>query len=153
MPGQKLVNAVAVPRGAGLAASQYVGGQSEGVLALAMVLSLALGVIMVMAIGGADMPVVISLLNSFTGLAAAATGFVLHNNALIISGALVGASGMLLTLMMGRAMNRSIANVAVRRVRHRWRRARRPRSARRRPGARHQPRRRGRDAGLCAARS
>jgi NAD(P) transhydrogenase subunit beta len=70
-----------------------------------------LGVIMVMAIGGADMPVVISLLNSFTGLAAAATGFVLHNNALIISGALVGASGMMLTRMMGAAMNRSIANV------------------------------------------
>jgi len=95
----------------GLAASQYVGSQSEGVLALAMVLSLVLGVIMVMAIGGADMPVVISLLNSFTGLAAAATGFVLHNNALIISGALVGASGMMLTRMMGAAMNRSIANV------------------------------------------
>jgi NAD(P) transhydrogenase subunit beta len=95
----------------GLAASQYVGSQNEGVLALAMVLSLLLGVIMVMAIGGADMPVVISLLNSFTGLAAAATGFVLHNNALIISGALVGASGMMLTRMMGAAMNRSIANV------------------------------------------
>jgi len=68
-------------------------------------------VIMVMAIGGADMPVVISLLNSFTGLSAAATGFVLHNNALIIAGTLVGASGTLLTQMMGRAMNRSIANV------------------------------------------
>jgi NAD(P) transhydrogenase subunit beta len=54
---------------------------------------------------------VISLLNSFTGLAAAATGFVLHNNALIIAGALVGASGTLLTLMMARAMNRSVANV------------------------------------------
>ena len=74
-------------------------------------LSLLLGVIMVMAIGGADMPVVISLLNSFTGLAAAATGFVLHNNALIIAGTLVGASGMMLTRMMGTAMNRSIANV------------------------------------------
>ena len=66
---------------------------------------------MVMAIGGADMPVVISLLNSFTGLAAAATGFVLYNNALIIAGTLVGASGTLLTQMMGKAMNRSIANV------------------------------------------
>jgi NAD(P) transhydrogenase subunit beta len=111
MPGQKLVNAVLFLAVLGLAASQYVGSQSEGVLALAMVLSLVLGVIMVMAIGGADMPVVISLLNSFTGLAAAATGFVLHNNALIISGALVGASGMMLTRMMGAAMNRSIANV------------------------------------------
>ena len=62
-------------------------------------------------IGGADMPVVISLLNAFTGLAAAATGFELENNVLIVSGMLVGASGTLLTLMMGRAMNRSIANV------------------------------------------
>ena len=62
-------------------------------------------------IGGADMPVVISLLNAFTGLAAAATGFELQNNVLIVSGVLVGASGTLLTLMMGKAMNRSIANV------------------------------------------
>jgi NAD(P) transhydrogenase subunit beta len=66
---------------------------------------------MVLPIGGADMPVVISLLNAFTGLAAAATGFVLHSNVLIVSGMLVGASGTLLTLMMARAMNRSVANV------------------------------------------
>ena len=62
-------------------------------------------------IGGADMPVVISLLNAFTGLAAAATGFELENNVLIVTGMLVGASGTLLTMMMGQAMNRSIANV------------------------------------------
>ena len=69
------------------------------------------GVLFVLPIGGADMPVVISLLNAFTGLAAAATGFELENNVLIVAGTLVGASGTLLTLMMGRAMNRSIANV------------------------------------------
>ena len=111
IPGQKLVNAALFLAVLALAVSEYVGAQREGVLAIAMVLALVLGVMMVMAIGGADMPVVISLLNSFTGLAAAATGFVLHNNALIIAGTLVGASGTLLTQMMGRAMNRSIANV------------------------------------------
>jgi NAD(P) transhydrogenase subunit beta len=70
-----------------------------------------LGVLFVLPIGGADMPVIISLLNSFTGLAAAMTGFVLGNNVLIIAGALVGASGTLLTMLMSRAMNRSIGNV------------------------------------------
>jgi NAD(P) transhydrogenase subunit beta len=69
------------------------------------------GILFVLPIGGADMPVVISLLNAFTGLAAAATGFELENNVLIVSGMLVGASGTFLTIMMGKAMNRSIANV------------------------------------------
>ena len=73
--------------------------------------SLLFGVLFVLPIGGADMPVVISLLNAFTGIAAAATGFELQNNVLIVSGMLVGASGTLLTLMMGKAMNRSITNV------------------------------------------
>lgn len=73
--------------------------------------ALLLGVLFVLPIGGADMPVIISLLNSFTGMAAAATGFVLANNVLIISGALVGASGTLLTVLMGKAMNRSLSNV------------------------------------------
>jgi NAD(P) transhydrogenase subunit beta len=111
LPAQKLVNAVMFAAILALVVWQYVGTQRELLLVIAMALALALGVIMVMAIGGADMPVVISLLNSFTGLAAAATGFVLHNNALIIAGTLVGASGTLLTQMMGKAMNRSIANV------------------------------------------
>jgi NAD(P) transhydrogenase subunit beta len=77
-------------------------------LVLLMAVALALGLLFVLPIGGADMPVVISLLNAFTGLAAASTGFVLDNTALIIGGTLVGASGTLLTLKMGQAMGRPL---------------------------------------------
>ena len=73
--------------------------------------SLVLGAMFVLPIGGGDMPVVISILNSLTGLAAALTGFVLHNQMLVVAGVLVGASGTLLTLLMSTAMNRSVANV------------------------------------------
>jgi NAD(P) transhydrogenase subunit beta len=111
VPGQKAVTAaifVAI-----LAGCVYLGTghESQVLLAAILVVALILGVQMVMAIGGADMPVVISLLNAFTGLATASTGFVLSNNVLIISGTLVGASGSLLTQMMGKAMNRSLANM------------------------------------------
>ncbi len=75
------------------------------------ILSLVLGVIFVLPIGGADVPVLISLLNAFTGLAVAASGFTLNNNLLIIAGTLVGASGILLTRMMSKAMGRSLSNV------------------------------------------
>ena len=70
--------------------------------------ALVLGAMFVLPIGGGDMPVVISILNSLTGLAAALTGFVLHNQMLVVAGVLVGASGTLLTLLMSTAMNRSV---------------------------------------------
>ena len=78
-----------------------------------MLAGLIFGITMVLPIGGADMPVVISLLNSFTGTAAAMAGFVLGNPVLIISGALVGASGAILTKLMADAMNRSVMNIMV----------------------------------------
>ena len=108
--GQQVVNGVlfAALLGLGIAA----GSTEQGVWMVLLLLgALLFGVMLVLPIGGADMPVVISLLNAFTGLAAASAGFVLENTALIIGGTLVGASGTLLTILMGRAMNRSIANV------------------------------------------
>jgi NAD(P) transhydrogenase subunit beta len=109
-PGQNAVNAAVI--GGALAVAVLAGATEAGVwMVLLLVLGLAFGVMLVLPIGGADMPVVIAFLNAFTGLAAAATGFELDNNALIIGGTLVGASGTLLTVLMSRAMNRSLANV------------------------------------------
>ena len=109
-PGQQVGNALlfAVSILLGALAMTSV---SFWLLAAAIVAAALFGVVFVLPIGGADMPVVISLLNAFTGVAASATGFVLDQNVLIVSGMLVGASGTLLTMLMARAMNRSLANV------------------------------------------
>ncbi len=107
---QQIVNA-AVFAAALVCAGLTAATESEGWLVAILLLSFVFGVLLVLPIGGADMPVVIALLNAFSGLGGVATGFVLDNNALIIGGTLVGASGTLLTILMGRAMNRSLANV------------------------------------------
>ncbi|HMQ32151.1 MAG TPA: NAD(P)(+) transhydrogenase (Re/Si-specific) subunit beta [Chloroflexaceae bacterium] len=111
LPGAQALNAallaISTALGVWLAIDPGATWAYWGLVASASLLGLSL----VFPIGGADMPVVISLLNSYSGLAAAATGFVLNNNALIITGSLVGASGIILTTIMCRAMNRSLTNV------------------------------------------
>jgi len=109
--GQNIVNTAILLGAAGLGVALVAGVDEQWALVALLVLALVFGVMFVLPIGGADMPVVISLLNAFTGLAASATGFVLDSTVLIVSGMLVGASGTLLTLMMAKAMNRSVANV------------------------------------------
>jgi NAD(P) transhydrogenase subunit beta len=110
--GQKVVSALMGLAFIGLSAYQLV--TTESLLwpfYAVCVIGLVLGVMLVIPIGGADMPVVIALLNSYSGIAAAMTGFVIDNTVLIISGALVGSSGVILTRIMCKAMNRSLANV------------------------------------------
>ena len=109
-PGQQAINAV-VGTGVVALAIATMATTSTALLALTAVLALVLGVIFVLPIGGADVPVLISLLNSFTGLAVAASGFTLNNNLLIVAGTLVGASGILLTRLMSKAMGRSLPNI------------------------------------------
>ena len=89
----------------------FVIDPSTSTFLTAAIMAVALGILIVIPIGGADMPVVIALLNSYSGIAGAATGFVLGNNILIIAGSLVGASGLILTRIMTKAMNRSLVNV------------------------------------------
>jgi H+-translocating NAD(P) transhydrogenase subunit beta len=110
-PGQQVVNGFVLATALAAGISIAAGGEEQWLMWALLGCATLFGVLFVLPIGGADMPVVISLLNAFTGLAAAATGFELENNVLIVSGMLVGASGTLLTLLMSRAMNRSIANV------------------------------------------
>jgi len=109
--GQQFVNGFLLLAILGLGAAMGLYPLSAGLLLIIAILSACMGVFSVIPIGGADMPVIIALLNSYSGLAASATGFVLHNNMLIISGALVGASGIILTQIMCKAMNRSLGNV------------------------------------------
>src|SRR5438105_1101772 len=110
-PGQQVVNALIAAAIVGFAVAVLFVLSGAATFVPLLVLALVLGVAFVLPIGGADMPVVISLLNAFTGLAVAASGFVLNNFALIVAGTLVGASGTLLTKLMSDAMGRSLANV------------------------------------------
>jgi NAD(P) transhydrogenase subunit beta len=110
-PGQQVVNGLLATAIVSLAVLLLTATGAPLVYSALLVLALVLGVAFVLPIGGADMPVVISLLNAFTGLAVAASGFVLGNFALIVAGTLVGASGSLLTKLMSDAMGRSLANV------------------------------------------
>lgn len=115
LSGRHLINLLLLAAIAGTS-TLWIGYASDPSLSILLALfvtglTLLLGILLVIPIGGADMPVVISLLNSYSGLAASATGFALESNVLIVSGALVGASGLILTQIMCKAMNRSLANV------------------------------------------
>jgi NAD(P) transhydrogenase subunit beta len=109
-PGQQIFNALVALASVGLGVAALITLDPVFIIAF-FIAALALGVLMTLPIGGADMPVVISLYNAFTGLAVAFEGYVLGNEALIIAGMMVGAAGMLLTKLMAKAMNRSIGSV------------------------------------------
>ena len=109
--GQQVINAALAILALALSAGVVMDPSNIVLYGLLVAVASLLGVLLVIPIGGADMPVVVALLNSYSGLAAAATGFVLSNNVLIITGSLVGASGLILTQIMCKAMNRSLTNV------------------------------------------
>jgi len=109
-PGQQIINAIVGVAALGLIVTILVQG-STMLLWILLIVSFILGIAFVLPIGGADVPVLISLLNAFTGLAVAASGFTLGSNLLIVAGTLVGASGILLTRLMSKAMGRSLSNV------------------------------------------
>ncbi len=112
--GQQIVNVlilVGIVGASAIVCMNPEGGAAYAAFYAVMAIGLILGVTSVIPIGGADMPVVISLLNSYSGIAAAAAGFIILNNGLIVAGSLVGASGIILTQIMCKAMNRSLANV------------------------------------------
>jgi NAD(P) transhydrogenase subunit beta len=111
LPGQAFINLALLLAAVACAVLIVAGSESELVFLGILLFAALLGNLMVLPIGGADMPVVISLLNAFTGLSAAASGMALDNTALIVAGMLVGASGSILTNLMAQAMNRSIANI------------------------------------------
>ena len=112
LPGQQFINVgLLADRGRAARSRSPPAPSREGLFSLILVAAALLGNMLVLPIGGADMPVVISLLNAFTGLSAAAAGIALDNIALIVAGMLVGASGSILTKLMAEAMNRSIANI------------------------------------------
>ena len=110
-PGQQVVNLLVLAAAVGVGAWLATGHLTIALVCAFFVLALLFGVLMTLPIGGADMPVVISLYNAFTGLAVAFEGYVLQNEAMIIAGMVVGAAGTLLTQLMAKAMNRSIGNV------------------------------------------
>jgi H+-translocating NAD(P) transhydrogenase subunit beta len=110
-PGAHIVNIVVAVIAIGAGVAVVVTQQNILLLIVVLVASLVLGLLMVLPIGGADAPVIVSLLNAFTGLAVAMAGFAIDNQALIIAGALVGAAGTILTLQMAKAMNRSVLSI------------------------------------------
>jgi NAD(P) transhydrogenase subunit beta len=118
VPGQQIINLVAMILTLAVGAAVFAAMHgvalpltTQAVIATFFALALIFGILMTLPIGGADMPVVISIYNAFTGLAVGLEGFVLQNPALMIAGMVVGAAGLLLTLIMAKAMNRSVANV------------------------------------------